>query len=136
MEYVHAISLPAKAGMLEIIRKIYENIDSTETINPIDINKKPCAGVGSRAYLYSLIFTPNAWMAGIHDAEITIFDKNDEAKKTLVNFRIRFETNIKEIYIYSYWEMWEWLPIIKDSLDSFFLDYRINLSIRPEIKTT
>ena len=40
MEYVHAISLPAKAGMLEIIRKIYENIDSTETINPIDINKK------------------------------------------------------------------------------------------------
>ena len=55
MEYVHAISLPAKAGMLEIIRKIYENIDSTETINPIDINKKPCAGVGSRAYLYSLM---------------------------------------------------------------------------------
>lgn len=128
------IKLPAYVGMLEIIRQVYQQIDTKGTIMPIDKENVPCDGVGSRFYNYSLIFTPNAWAPGVHDADITFISKITGEK--LVNIRVRIETNIHEIYINVKWEALDWLSIAKETLESFFLDYPISANIRPEITTT
>ena len=52
MEYVHAISLPAKAGMLEIIRKIYENIELMTGFKAADVY----SDYANRSFYFNLLF--------------------------------------------------------------------------------
>ena len=130
--YVNVKKLPAYISLLDIIRAVYEEIESDDT-QPIEAELVPCNGIGNRHYKYSLRFSPDSWAPGVHDANITFFDKD---LNELVNIRIRIETNLHEIYINVNWDALEWLGIIKEALDAYFLDFAVSVNIRPEIKTT
>ena len=123
--------LPAYVGLLDIIRSVYNAIDTKGTIEPIEEVQKTYNGIGARFYKYSLIFSPNAWEPGVHDADITIFNTSLEE---ITNIRVRIETNLNEIYINGKWDMLEWIPVVKEALEGFFLDYTISAHIHPEIK--
>ena len=131
MEKTSLQKLPAYVGMLSIIRSVYNAIDTKGTIEPIEEVQKTCEGIGARFYKYSLIFSPNAWAPGVHDANITIFNTSLEE---LTNIHVRIETNLNEIYINGKWDILEWIPVVKEALDSFFLDYSVSVHIHPEAK--
>ena len=77
--------------MLDIIRAVYEEIGSDDT-QPIEAELVPCNGIGNRHYKYSLRFSPDSWAPGVHDANITFFDKDlNELVIKKYHFKVNYQ---------------------------------------------